>query len=156
MSNGIMERNLPVAESIGEGDKVRIVTAAGNSKNIDASEIGGGGSSQPLMVHLTTEDALLFTFDKTFGEIYDAIQAGQLPILESSYNNTYDETIQNAIIVNAVVEHQYIGQENETYMGSIIVFLYPYSFTEQVTVYYAEGNTLEALRTNYPYHNFSD
>jgi len=33
----IMERNLPVAESIGEGDKVRIVTAAGNSKNVDKS-----------------------------------------------------------------------------------------------------------------------
>ena len=44
MSQGIMERNLPIAESIGEGDKVRIVTAAGNSKNVDASQIGGGWS----------------------------------------------------------------------------------------------------------------
>ena len=41
MSSGIMERNLPVAESLGEGDKVRIVTSAGNSKQVDASQIGG-------------------------------------------------------------------------------------------------------------------
>ena len=38
----IMEKNLPVAESLESGDKVRIVTSAGNSKQIDASAIGGG------------------------------------------------------------------------------------------------------------------
>lgn len=42
MSNGIMEKNLPVADSLGSGDKVRIVTSGGNSKQIDASQIGGG------------------------------------------------------------------------------------------------------------------
>lgn len=41
MSSGIMEKNLPVADSLGSGDKVRIVTSAGNSKQIDASQIGG-------------------------------------------------------------------------------------------------------------------
>ena len=120
--------------------------------------MGGGGSSQPLMVHLTTEDGLLFTFDKTFGEIYDAIQAGQLPILESSYsfNDGYIETIQKAIITNAAIEHQYIGQEDETYTGTIVVSLNPYSPGHQLEHYEAEGNTLEALRINYPYHNYSD
>ena len=33
----IMEKNLPVAESLESGDKVRIVTSAGNSKSIDKS-----------------------------------------------------------------------------------------------------------------------
>lgn len=38
----IKENSLPIAESLNEGDKVRIVTNEGNSKQIDASEIGGG------------------------------------------------------------------------------------------------------------------
>jgi len=86
MSNGIMEKNLPVAESIGEGDKVRIVTSAGNSKNIDASQIGG-----VFTVHVVDTDpslnrnALLGAsgggsnqvwLDKTYGEIRNAIQNG--------------------------------------------------------------------------------
>lgn len=92
MSQGIQERNLPVAESIGEGDKVRIVTAAGNSKNIDASLIGGGigtlavniidhdpaskasllkSSSSVTPVDPTTQKVWL---DKTYNEIYSAIQ----------------------------------------------------------------------------------
>ena len=45
MSSGIMEKNLPVATELGEGDMVRIVTGGGNSKQIDASAIGGGGGA---------------------------------------------------------------------------------------------------------------
>ena len=39
---GIKENALPVAESVSAGDMVRIVTADGTSKNVDASIIGGG------------------------------------------------------------------------------------------------------------------
>lgn len=38
----IRENQLPIAESLAEGDKIRIVTSDGNSKSIDASAIGGG------------------------------------------------------------------------------------------------------------------
>lgn len=72
MSSGIMERNLPVAESLGSGDKVRIVTAAGNSKNIDASEIGGGGVLLINAVY-SNDDT---TLDKTWKEIHDAYMSG--------------------------------------------------------------------------------
>lgn len=75
MSSGIMERNLPVAESLGEGDMVRIVTSAGNSKQIDASEIGGGGG-----VLIITEEydagTDVGTLDKTWKEIHDAFISG--------------------------------------------------------------------------------
>ena len=38
---GIKEMNLPVATGINEGDMLRMVTSNGESKNIDASAIGG-------------------------------------------------------------------------------------------------------------------
>lgn len=39
---GIKERNLPIAESLGSGDKLRIVTSEGESKQIGADSVGGG------------------------------------------------------------------------------------------------------------------
>ena len=39
---GIKEKDLPIAENVANGDKLRMVTANGESKNIDASKIGGG------------------------------------------------------------------------------------------------------------------
>lgn len=74
MSSGIMERNLPVAESLGSGDKVRIVTSAGNSKQIDASQIGGGGGM--LIAEVTAGKS-----DKTYNEIVSAIQNGIIPFM---------------------------------------------------------------------------
>ena len=40
---GILEKNLPVAESVGDNDMVRIVTEDGESKLANKSDIGGGG-----------------------------------------------------------------------------------------------------------------
>ena len=77
MSQGIQERNLPVAESIGEGDKVRIVTSAGNSKNIDASQIGGGGN---LVLTETIEELdanfTRHTLSATYNEMMNVIRNG--------------------------------------------------------------------------------
>lgn len=73
MSQGIMEKNLPVAESIQSGDKIRIVTSAGNSKQVDASQIGGGGGA--LKVTITSEetnDGTLYSTDKTYNQIANA------------------------------------------------------------------------------------
>lgn len=74
MSQGIMERNLPVAESIGEGDKVRIVTSAGNSKNVDASLIGVG-----MKIEYTDNGDNTYTLNRTYNELLSAIQNG-IPI----------------------------------------------------------------------------
>lgn len=71
MSQGIMERNLPVAESIQSGDKIRIVTSAGNSKQVDASQIGGGA----LKVTITSEEVgsdIVYSTDKTYNQIASA------------------------------------------------------------------------------------
>lgn len=39
---GIKEKDLQTVESLSNGDKVRIVTSEGNSRNVDAGAIGGG------------------------------------------------------------------------------------------------------------------
>lgn len=72
MSQGIMEKNLPVAESIQSGDKIRIVTSAGNSKQVDASAVGGGGA---LKVTITSEEDgsnIVYSTDKTYNQIANA------------------------------------------------------------------------------------
>lgn len=83
MSQGIQERNLPVADSIGEGDKVRIVTAQGNSKNVDASQIGGGGNLvltetiEEIQTRATTTQ-YLHTLSATYNEMVETMQSGGL------------------------------------------------------------------------------
>lgn len=77
MSSGIMEKNLPVAESLGSGDKVRIVTSAGNSKQIDASQIGGGGM---IVTSTHDEETDTVTIDKTYNELASALRSGVVPI----------------------------------------------------------------------------
>lgn len=87
MSSGIMERNLPVADSIGEGDKVRIVTAAGNSKNVDASQIGGA-----LKVTITKEETttdFIYSTDKTYRQIANA-QSLLFVISNDNIQGVYD------------------------------------------------------------------
>lgn len=91
MSQGIQERNLPVADSIGEGDKVRIVTSAGNSKQIDASALGGA-----LKVIVTHEfDASTQThsghLDKTYREIENAQVLMFVDIAEGGAVSCFDE-----------------------------------------------------------------
>ena len=75
---GIKEKNLPVADSIQSGDKIRIVTSAGNSKQIDASAVGGGCC--PLLISYTEEEVdhgTLYTLNRTYNEIDEAIQSGK-------------------------------------------------------------------------------
>ena len=77
MSNGIMEKNLPVAESLGSGDKVRIVTSAGNSKQIDPSQIGGGGYFKVTTDYTSAPGTDDPTLDKTYNEIKSAFDGGK-------------------------------------------------------------------------------
>ena len=72
MSQGIMEKNLPVAESIQSGDKIRIVTSAGNSKQVDASQIGGGGALKVTITSEVVGSDVVFSTDKTYNQIANA------------------------------------------------------------------------------------
>lgn len=74
MSQGIMEKNLPVADSIQSGDKIRIVTSAGNSKQVDASQIGGGGALKVTATfEYNSQDELIGgSLDKIYREIENA------------------------------------------------------------------------------------
>lgn len=74
----IMEKNLPIAESLGEGDKLRIVTSEGNSKQIDASQIGGGSDGDSEIFNINVyEDEGEFYADKTPEEIVNAYNSGK-------------------------------------------------------------------------------
>lgn len=85
MSSGIMERNLPVAESLGSGDKVRIVTSAGNSKQIDASEIGGGGVS---LIGMAYEEESTY-IPCSYNDIIGMVEGGVLPVVYEEDGGAY-------------------------------------------------------------------
>ncbi len=95
----IMEKNLPIAESINEGDKLRIVTVDGNSKQIDVDALSAN-----------SERLLLGTFYGAFGD-----KCSETNILVFSgggmldSNKTLGEIIGNKIIVG------YVGVVNFTY-----------------------------------------
>jgi len=96
MSQGIQERNLPVAESLGEGDKVRIVTSAGNSKNIDASQIGGGvmfanfvDTDPSQRASLRSGDGTTTMWiDKTYSEIKNAMDNNAIVVCKMATPNS--------------------------------------------------------------------
>lgn len=102
MSNGIMEKDLPVAESIGEGDKVRIVTSAGNSKNVDASQIGGGAVFVNVIYDQSQE---LYRLDKTWGDVYRYIQQGMLVYIVDN-TREYEDTASPIVFIGYDTNYQ--------------------------------------------------
>lgn len=72
MSQGIMEKNLPVAESIQSGDKIRIVTSAGNSKQVDAGSVGGALKVTATFEYNSQDQLIGGSLDKTYREIENA------------------------------------------------------------------------------------
>lgn len=92
---GVKEKDLQTVESLSAGDKIRIVTGGGNSKNVDAGKTGG-----KIIIHAegrhdptpgTSED---ITLDLTFSEIVSLVQAGFTPVVE--FNNSL-QTMFNAM-----------------------------------------------------------
>lgn len=116
MSQGIMEKNLPVAESIQSGDKIRIVTSAGNSKQVDASAVGGA-----LKVTITSEevaDGTLYSTDKTYNQIANA-ESVMFVMADSEVDAYYVGSYQSYGYVEGmymVIVVFSIGNTNETLM----------------------------------------
>lgn len=80
----IKEKDLQTIESLSDGDKLRVVTSEGNSRNVPASAIGGGNSNGIFIINTIGYDDDGFTIegaDKTFEEITNAINNNQLPVL---------------------------------------------------------------------------
>ena len=76
---GIKESNLPIAESLGSGDKLRIVTSEGESKQIGADSVG-------MVAHLTRQwnpdiSQLEWVCDKTYEEMQAYVYEGGADIL---------------------------------------------------------------------------
>lgn len=105
MSSGIMEKNLPVATELGEGDMVRIVTSAGNSKQIDASQIGGGGN---LVLTETVEEIqtraattqYLHTLSATYDEMVEVIRNGGILTIFKAWSDDDDGIVTDYIEQN--------------------------------------------------------
>ena len=102
MSSGIMEKNLPVATELGEGDMVRIVTGGGNSKQIDASAIGGGGCGCcNIVISQTVEEiptkasstTYLHTLNVTYKDIIDVVLNGCRVVLVGEYEEQGGKSI---------------------------------------------------------------
>lgn len=113
----IMEKNLPIAESLGEGDKVRIVTSEGNSKQIDAGQIGGGGA---LIVEYEkvwdeNEDGYVYTPSKSTAEIAQAYNSG-IPVFATIIEDGYRGSELSLLY----------AYEDEAYYGNVSVNLDEY------------------------------
>ena len=78
----IKENTLPVAISLQKGDKVRIVNKDGESKQIDAGAIGGGGMFVVTIYSEFDPSAMknTYTADKTVEEINAACYENHLVV----------------------------------------------------------------------------
>ena len=97
---GILEKNLPIAESISEGDMLRMISSDGESKQISADAIGGGEESEVFVVKITYEDYTTATADKTADEILDAFNSGKsiVGVLETkSYDVVTDISVFDSV-----------------------------------------------------------
>lgn len=135
---GIKEQNLPVATELNEGDKVRIVTSGGNSKQIDASAIGGGGVFI-VNKYYDPDDPGVSYLNKTFGEIKQAFLSGQTVFLLEDGTSEDPQSFSCSSLYK--VSFYVDGYSHRCY-GSVIF---------QVGDYAAEANTLELLDESYPY-----
>lgn len=97
MSSGIMERNLPVATELGEGDMVRIVTGGGNSKQIDKNVFGCRAFVATIEVIGDVENgqfvATSKSIDKTRNELFDAINSGMIPVFVVKYHRPSESPV---------------------------------------------------------------
>lgn len=108
---GVKEKDLQTVESLSAGDKIRIVTGGGNSKNVDAGAVGGA-------FYVTIDwDADPPALDASYNDIIGAINNGQIPIVVDGqfpipvdggmYSNTFSY-IDVASIVHPVGSDEYI------------------------------------------------
>lgn len=84
---GIKESNLPIAESLGSGDKLRIVTSEGESKQIGADVVGGGVILVRFTVKQTSPDgSKIYQGDMAFSDAKALVYQGKevVAIIEKS------------------------------------------------------------------------
>lgn len=102
---GIKEKDLQTIEQLSDGDKLRVVTSEGNSRNIPADTIGG----LHIEAHPEGEsENFKFVLDKTFEEITNAYFLGQPCVINISYIGS----------IRSVVAIQYMPSN----YGVIIIF----------------------------------
>lgn len=89
----------------------------GNSKQIDASKVGGSGGG---ILVVTVDDE--YIMNKTWQEIYDAIASGIIVIAIDDNHYTEGEELQKSIYIISRASHSYSGDYNLFAFGSNDVY----------------------------------
>ena len=138
----IKENTLPVATSLQEGDKVRIVNKDGKSKQIDAGAIGGGGSGNVFKVTITvTEDDGDYTYssDKTAFEIIDAINSGSFVYLIYRGKQGFITASDSTRVDFSIVNHVFNGENITEIMNEVFRFAITGQTTWSLNYFYSQA-----------------
>lgn len=93
---GIKEKDLQTIEQLSDGDKIRVVTGEGGSRNIPADKVGANGGIQ-FIPKLNNEG--MAYIDYTFNQITAMLDNGIYPILvQTDIDEGYSEYILQSLI----------------------------------------------------------
>jgi len=86
---GIKEKDLQTVESLNTGDFLRVVTSEGNSRNVPASQVGGGVHVIPMILTIDGGDYTLgWVGEERYTDILPWIEAGELVTIKLTYGAT--------------------------------------------------------------------
>ena len=90
---GIKEKDLQTLENLSDGDKLRVVTEEGNSRNIPANVVGGGGICiETEFINAGAYDKYCKSTEVTWEEAVTAVKSGvsvvaHIPANDGGYCN---------------------------------------------------------------------
>lgn len=93
----IKENELPIAESLGDGDTLRIVDANGASKRVGADGVGGG-----VLIESTNETPM--TLPITPSQLEEYLSKGLSMVFHNNRDNVYDNSFTYQPIIPPNVE----------------------------------------------------
>ena len=80
---GVKEKDLQTIEQLSDGDKLRVVTSDGNSRNISADVVSG----DVLIANLYETGETVSSLDKTWQQIHDAYVGGSMVLIRNYYED---------------------------------------------------------------------
>lgn len=136
----IKEKDLQTINSLSDGDKLRVVTSEGNSRNIDAGTVGNS-----LIINVSNEN-YRFILNKTFNEIDSALKSGKLCVVIFDFDEILDY-FSNGYHVTGIVTGTYIDVEPNSACYVIL------SGVDSASRFYVTDNT---SLDDYPRYYYGD
>lgn len=82
---GIKEKDLQAVQALNDGDFIRVVTSEGNSRNVPASQVGGGHVI-PMGLQIDGGDyTLQWVGEERYADILAWIEAGELVAIKLTF-----------------------------------------------------------------------